>query len=230
MSNEIAVKPVTDLSEADMAKIKAFAEEGMPGLAKMDETDLYRMTEMYLSGSTYHQISSSLNIPRTLVLYVSHTYDWYGTKKDYLVELDHHIKGRVITSNLISQDFLLLLVQAYQKKIGKNLQRYLATDNPTHTEEIDLKEVDKLLKVIDMIKELNSDGKNSKGKTPAVGLNLGEGVTIERSGDKVTITPKERVLGNVLSKYAERVRAEEGNKPDKKQNHDIEENVTKKEE
>ncbi len=207
MSNEVVKQPESDFTEADMVRINKFVDDGLPGATAVDDSVLYRMTEMYLSGSTYYQISNALNLPRIVVLYFSHKYEWYPAKKSYLVELDHHIKGRVVDSQLLSRDFLLLLVQVYQKKITKSFQRYLATDDTSHTDEVDLKEVDKLLKTIEMIKELSNDGKNSKGKSPAVGLNLGDGVTIERSGDnKVTITPKERALGDILAKYADQRR------------------------
>lgn len=218
---------LTDISNEDMTKVTKFTEDGMPGLHKVDEPTLYRMTDMYLSGSTYWQIANALGLSRPLVLYVSHTYGWYPAKREYLVELQEKIKGRVIDSKLVSQDFLLLLTQAWQKKISKQLQRYLATDDPSHTDEIDLKEVGQLLKTIEMINSLSSDGKDSKGRSPAVGLNLGDGVTIERSGDnKVTITPKEKTLGDMLKKFADNRRAEEDNLKFNKSS-DIKEEVTK---
>lgn len=200
--------PKTDMSSDDLTKIQAFEDAGLPGLAKLDEQTLYRMTDLYLNGSTYRQIARSLNLPKALVLYVGSHYDWYGAKKEYLAELQKDIKDRVTDSKLVSQEFLLLLVQAYQKKIGKNLQKYLATEDSSHTEDIDLKEIDKLLKTIEMLNDISNEGK-SKGKAPAVGLNVGEGVTIERDGDnKVTITPKEKTLGDMLKKFADSRRAE----------------------
>lgn len=203
-------KPLTDLTDQDMAKIEKFKEEGCPGLARIDDNVLYRMTDMYLNGSTYQQIMTTMRLPRALVLYVSHTCGWYASKMEYLSDLEQSMKNRIAEAKLVNQDFLLLLTQAWQKKISRNLRRYLETDDVSHTDDIDLKEVDKLLKTIEMIKDLNNEGKNSKGKTPAVGLNLGEGVTIERSGDnKVTITPKEKVHGDILKKYADHRRAEE---------------------
>lgn len=199
----------TDLSESDMVRIDAFVEKGMPGLAALDEATLYRMTELYLSGSTYWQIANTLNVSRPLVLYVSHNYGWYPAKREYLHELQERHKSRIIDSKLVSQDFLLLLTQAWQKRIGGKLKRYLATDDESHANEIDLKEVGQLLKTIEMIKDLDDEGKDSKGRTPAVGLNLGDGVTIERDGDnKVTITPKEKTLGDMLKKFADNRRAE----------------------
>jgi hypothetical protein len=209
----LSEKKTTDITTQDMEKVNKFIEEGLPGLAALNEEIVYRMFDLYLSGSTYWQISNTLNISRKLILYVSHTYGWYVAKKEYLGELQEQIKGRVIDSKLISQDFLLLLTQAWQKKISKKLKRYLATDDPSHADEINLKEVAQLLKTIEMIGNLNNEGKDSKGRNPTVGLNLGDGVTIERSGDnKVTITPKEKTLGEMLQKFAKKQETEQNTK------------------
>lgn len=211
MSDNLPIeKPATDLSPDDQEKVDQFIAEGCPGIEKIDEQTLYRMTDLYLGGSLYWQISHLISIPRAMVMYVSQKYGWYVAKREYLDDLQKSLATRVMDSKLVSQDFLITLTQAWQKKIMRNLQRYLATDDPSHTEEIDLKEVEKLLKTIEIIKDLNNEGKSSKGRTPAVGLNIGDGVTVERSGDnKVTITPKEKALGDVLQKLADDRRAAE---------------------
>lgn len=220
----------TDISDEDMKKISKFIEDGLPGISKINESTLYRMTDMYLSGSTYHQISAAMSLKKPLVLYVSHTYGWFDAKREYIAELQEQIKSRVIDAKLLSQDFLLLLTQAFQKKIGNKLRKYLATDDDAHTEEINLKEVAQLLKTIEMISDLDNEGKNIRSRNPSVGLNLGDGVTIERSGDnKVTITPKEKTLGDMLQKYAD-IRREEESNAAKLKSSDIKEEVTKTEE
>lgn len=229
MSESLPVKVETDLSEKDLEKVAQFQGEGMPGLAKLTEADFHRMTELYMSGMTYWQISTTLNVPRVLIMHLSHTYAWYPARQEYLAELQEKIKGRVIDSKLASQDFLLLLIQAYQKKLGTKLKRYLSTDDPSHADQINLKEIDKLLKAVEIVQSLSSDGKTASGKTPAVGLNLGDGVTIERSGDnKVTITPAiDKHLGHMLKKFADQRRAEQnktsdikGNQPKKEDQED----------
>lgn len=228
---QVAKPTPTDLTEADMERVNKFIADGLPDIAKVDESTLYRMTDMYLSGCTYQQIQSTLRLSRPLVLYVSHTYGWYPAKREYLSDIQEKIKSRVVDSKLVSQDFLLLLTQAYQKKITKKLKQYLATDDDSHTDEIDLKEIAQLLKTIEMVKELNNEGKNSKGNGPSVGVNVGEGVTIERSGEnKLTITPKEKekVLGDMLARYADRQRAEEEGRNSHKS--DIKKDVNKNEE
>lgn len=204
----------TDLSDTEIVNVTKFVEDGLPGIATLGEDKFVKMTELYLSGSTYRQISMILSVPKVMVHYISHHYGWFAAKREYLTELQERMKYRVMDSKLASQDFMLLLVQAYQKKIGHSIKQYLETDDASHTNAINVKEVAQLLKTIEMVQSLNNEGKDSKGKTPAVGLNLGDGVTIERSGDnKVTITPKERVVGDMLKKFADKRRAEQ-NKPD----------------
>lgn len=206
---------ISDISEKDMEKVNKFMSDGLPGLAKLGESDFHRMTEMYMSGSTYHQISNSTGHARSLILYLSHTFGWFPARREYLHELQEKVKSRIIDSKLESKDFLLLYIQASQKRIGKNLKKYLSTDDESHANEINLKEVAQLLKTIEVLQGLDSEGKDSKGKTPAVGLNLGDGVTIERSGDnKVTITPKEKTVGDMLKKFADKRREEQNKSKD----------------
>ena len=229
MENLPAEKPPTDLTEKDMERINDFIGSGRPGLTKIDETTLYRMMDLYLSGSTYGQIASTLNLTRPLVMYVAHTYEWYPAKLEYLAEIKEKIKNRVIDSKLVSQDFLLLLTQAWQKKIGQKLKKYLATDDPTHADEINLKEVASLLKTIEMIKELNEEGKDKKGNRPTIGLNVGEGIDLERTGDnKITVTPKQKSIGEMLKKFANERRDEENDKKTNKRS-DIQEEDPNKE-
>ena len=206
--------PDSDFSEKDLRKIELYKEHGLEGIAQVNDAKLYRMADLYLGGSTYHQIAQTMNLKRTMIMYLSKKYGWYEAKQEYMQELGEHMKTRIISAKIMSQDFLLLLNQAWQKKVGSKLRAYLATDEETHTDEIDLKEVQQLLKTIELVNDLANDGKSIRG--PAVGLNLTEGMTIERNGDnKVTITPaKDKTLGEMLKKFADDRRAEdEASKP-----------------
>lgn len=203
----------TDITESEMSKINKFIEDGLPGIATINETQLYRMYEMYLTGSTYSQIAVNLGLKKIFVLYLAHSNDWYGSKKEYLNEIQEKIKNRVVESKLRSQEFMLLLVQAWQKKISKNLNKFLATNDEEHMERVDLKEVAQLMKAIEIVNDLDNTGKDSKGKNPAVGINVGNGVTIEKSGNnKISITPNKSSIGDILKQYADASREEEKNK------------------
>jgi len=204
MSNlpTITSLPSTDFTQSELDKIKIYKEQGLPGIAEVDDAKLYRMLELYLSGSTYSQIASMLRIKKVIVLYLAQSSNWCEAKQEYLNEERENIKNRVVDAKLRNSVFMLLLVQAWQKKLGRKLTAYLATGNDEHMDDIDLKEVAALMKAIDMVNDLDNTAKDSRGKTPAIGLNLGNGVIVEKTGEnQVSITPKESTIRGLLQKY-----------------------------
>jgi hypothetical protein len=213
----------TDIAESEMVKVNKYIEDGLPGIANVTEAQLYRMYELYLTGSTYTQIAHLLGIRKVIVLYLSHNSGWYNSKKEYLLEIEEKQKNRVIESKLKSKEFLLLSVQAWQKRVSSKLNRYLSTNDESVMDEIDLKEVAHLMKVIEMVNELDGSGKDSKGKASPIGINPGEhGITIEKSGDnKISITPNEPSIGDILKQHADAQRKEERKTLNIDSKHDI---------
>lgn len=210
MSNLPSIIQDTDLTESEIVKVQKYKEDGLPGIGDVTDGDLHKMLDLYLTGSTYTQISNILGVKKVAILYFSHSSGWYLMKKEYLNEIQEKIKNRVIDAKIRNSEFMLTLVQAWQKRIGNKLNRYLSTNDPEHMDEIDLKEVAQLMKAIDMVNDLDNTGKDSKGKAPLIGLNAGNGVTIEKTGDnKISITPKEVTVGDMLEIYANERREKE---------------------
>jgi len=194
--------PNSDLSDSDMQKIELYKQEGLPGIAKVDEVMMAKLMDLYLSGKPYTEISNIVRLEKRIILYLSHKFNWYAMRMEYLHELENNIRNRVVESKIVSQDFLLQLTQMWQKRIGKKITKYLQTDNEIYATEIDLKEVDKYLKTIEMLHKFHADP--AQTKAPAVGLNLGDGVTITKmSDDSVEITPKQKSIGDLLKKYSD---------------------------
>ena len=233
MSNLPTVIQETDIMESEMVKVNQFIEDGLPGLVNITDSQMYRMYDLYLTGSTYSEISSTLNIKKVIILYLSHNSGWYTSKKEYLSEVQEKIKNRVVESKLRSHVFMLQLVQSWQKKIGHKMTAFLATNDPAHMDEIDLKEVAQLMKAIEMVNDLDSTGKGSNGKASPIGINVGNnGVTIEKSGDnKISITPNETKIGDILKQHADSHREEERKKLfDVEKKRDIDNNTENKNE
>lgn len=203
----------SDIPDHEMIKVKRYIEDGMPGLVSITESKIYQMIDLYMTGSTYTQIASTLELKKVIVMYLAYNQSWYMVKREYLLEVQEKIKNRVLDSKLRSQEFMLTLVQAWQKKIGKKLTRYLSTNDVQHMEALDLKEIAQLMKAIEIVNDLDNNGKTSSGKNPAIGLNLGpEGVTVEKTGhNTISITPKERSVGDILKQYANSNREKEKN-------------------
>jgi hypothetical protein len=203
---------VSDMTEKDLELVQKFKDEGLPNIATVDAEKMERMMSLYLSGKPYTQISMVMNISKSMVLYLSDRYQWFELKKAYITELESISRARLAEFNLVNQDFLLQLAHMFQKKIGSKVTKYLATDNEAFANSVDPKDVDKYLKVVDTLQRTIS-GKNPPPSAPAVGLNLGDGVTIVKKGDnEVEITPKSRVIGDILKEFADSRREEEKKK------------------
>lgn len=207
---DIVVDPVKmmDISDESMRKVQRFIDAGLPGIAIVNEEKIAKMMELYLSGKTYDQISNITRVDRVMVMYLSYKLNWCETRKEYMIELSDHMKRRIIEAKLMMQDHLLQLAQMYQKKHGHKITRYLETNNEQFTDQISLKEIDRYLKIADLIQKSIAEAPKEKG--PLIGLNLSEGATVTRKGDnEIEITPKQKAIGDVLKHYADLRREEE---------------------
>lgn len=207
-------QPQSDFSQKDLEVIKAYEEAGLPGVAVVDEKKMASLLEMYLSGKTYRQMATTMQIKKEVVLYMSYKFNWFELRQDYLVDMEQSMRGRVLEAKIMNQDFLLQLQAMWQKKIGSRINKYLATDNEEFANEIDLKEVDKYLKTVELLQKLGGEGKApGENARPMVGVNAGDGVTITRTGDnEIEITPKSKAIGDALKMFADSRRADEKKK------------------
>jgi hypothetical protein len=204
MSKILTVNKTTDMIQTELDKVQKYIEDGLPGITEITNNELYRMYDLYLNGSTYTQIAASLGLKKVIVLYLAHHNKWYESKSEGLNEIMEKTKGRVQETKLRSSEFMLLMVQAYQKRIANKFTRYLATNDEENMDEVDLKELSQLMKAIEMVNELDDHGRNAKGKNPTLGLNIGGGVTVKReNANEVTITPKDMTIGETLRQFAE---------------------------
>lgn len=216
MSEDKAVAvQTTDLSKEDLDRVARFIERGAVGYNLSDASRIARMMDLYLSGKTYGQIARIQSLPKDLIMCYAQKLGWYNLKLDYLQEMELHLKTRVMNAKVASQDFLLQLANMYQRKIGKKMDRYLKTDDEVEADKINLKEIDKYLKLVESLHKLSSDPMPKQANS-AVGLNVGDGVTITKTGENsVEITPKSKTIGTMLEDLANKRREQESSKQTK---------------
>lgn len=208
----IPEQPKNDFTQKDLEVIKAYEEGGLQGVGIVDEKAMANMLDLYLSGKTYRQISTIMEIKKEIVLYMSYKFNWFDLRQDYLTDLESSMRGRVIEAKLVSQDFILQLQTMWHKKIGSKVTKYLATGNEEFIKELDLKEIDKYLKTAELLQKLAGEGKSltTDNTRPMVGLNAGDGVTIVKKGEnEIEITPKSKAIGDALKMFADARREEE---------------------
>lgn len=216
MSNEVAEIPekTTDLTPSELRAVEKFEADGMIGLYALPDVEIARMMELYLHGKTYREISMITNRPKVLVFTLSKKFEWYPKRMEYLRDLHENIIQRTLEAKIVGQDFLLKLKHVFEKKIGANMEAYLRTGNVEHINGIDLKEIDKYIKTLETLDKLSDKPAGKSGsKAPAVGINVGDGITMAKSDDgTVTISPKEKTVGGMLAQLAEARRLEEEKK------------------
>jgi antitoxin component of MazEF toxin-antitoxin module len=225
MSEEQKVVPIaeklTDFTEFDLKAIQRFEDEGMPGLFTIADVEVQRMMELYLHGKTYREISTITNKSKALVLALSKKLDWYPKRIEYLRDLSENMAQRTLEAHVVGQDFLLQLKHVFEKKIGGKIRDYLRTGDEMHVNSIDLKEIDKYIKTLETLGKM-TEGHKPKGSNqkPAVGINVGEGVTVAKKEDgTIEISPKEKATGSALAQLANlRRQAEENKSSDIKKN------------
>lgn len=211
-TTELAAEPTTDLSELDQKRIKTFVDQGMPGLHVVKEEQVGRMFELYLAGKPYTQISRITKVDKTVIQYMSQRFNWFAARREYQHEVEASIRNRVVQDKVDNQDFMLKLTHFYKKKLGKRIDSYLATDDESHADSIDHKDIVQAIKAIETLEKLTTDAPVSKPAAPAVGLNLGDGVTVSKNEDgTVDITPKQKTVGEMLKQFADAQREAEKN-------------------
>jgi len=208
-SKDLSLIPHSDFTMKDLELIEQFKEGGLLGLHTLTDVDVERMMGLYMDGKTYRQIASLLKKNRQVVLFLAHKFKWFELRAEYLDELHATLKGKILEAKLQDQEFLLHLSLAYKKKIGKNIDQYLRTDDSEFYDKIDNKDLGTLMKVMEMLHKLNSETMGDK--PPLVGLNgMGEGVNITKTGpNSVEITPKQSPFASKLKQFAELKREQE---------------------
>ncbi len=227
MSDEkqVAVMPHADFTMKDLETIEKFKTDGMLGLHTIKDTDVERSMALYMDGKSYRQIAQVLKIKKDVVLFLAHKFKWFELRQDYLEELHATLKDKVTESKLQSQEFLLELVLAYQKKVSRNVHQYLRTDNADFFDKIDPKDISTVLKVMELLHKFSSENAGMPGDKSLVAFNgMGEGVTITKTGtNSVEITPKApSPFSSKLKQFAEMKRQQEKDaQAPQKQSHDI---------
>jgi uncharacterized protein YehS (DUF1456 family) len=218
MSNEsqdLTIPPETDLSAEDLSAVQKFMDDGLPGISELKIEQVERIGELYLSGKPYIKIARDIRVPKVMVCYLSYKFNWYAQKKELMEETALHMQGRMVETKLTAKDFLMNAIHAYQKNLGDKLVKYLMSGDEDQFQKIDQRALDRYLKLVELLNRLDVKAGNEDSQPrPAVGLNLGSGVTVKKLGnDSVEITPKQKSLSEMLNKFANfRREQESGNK------------------
>jgi hypothetical protein len=200
-----AIIPTTDIVGKDSDIVDEFVAKGRPGFFEVNEEEAKKMFDLYLNGQTYRQISGIMRVSRPLVMYISKNVQWFDRRQEYLVELEGSKFTRIVDAKLMHQDLMLRYVAALHKKIGTQLNSYMATGDDKTLEKVNLKEMELLMKAM---ASLDKSIATPQAPGPLVGISMPDGGTMTRTGENtIEITPKEKSMDGMLKKFADMRRA-----------------------
>lgn len=201
---------VTDLTPKELQQIETFKESGLPGITTVNDVVLTKALDLYLGGKTYHEVCRILSVKKEVILYLGQKFNWYGTKMEQLEILDATLKERILHAKLVNQDFVLQIQQFFLAKIGRKINKYLATGDEEWANKVDGKDIDRYNKAVELLDKLTTERVPMNARTPAVGLNLGEGMSIKKVGEnEVIITPRNKTAAEMLNELANLKRKED---------------------
>jgi hypothetical protein len=201
----------TDITTKELQLVETFKIDGLPGITSISDVGVIKALDMYMDGKTYHEIAKILNTKKEIVLYFAQKHNWYQTKMDHIEILDANLKERILQANLVNQDFLLQIQSFFKKKIGHKINNFFRTGDEDIANSVDRKDIEMFYKAVDLTDKLTAAKPVHNGRSPTVGLNLGDGgVSVERIGDnEVLITPRNKTTGEMLNELANLKRKEE---------------------
>jgi hypothetical protein len=192
----------TDITPKELQAIEKFKEKGLPGITSANEVTMAKALDLYLGGKTYTEISHVTGTKKEIVLFLAQKFKWYETKMEQLEILDANLKERILHAKLMNQDFTLQIQQFFIRKLGRKLTKFFATNDEEEAAKVDRKDIEIFFKSVDILDKMSSE-KVPAGHRPAVGLNLGDGVSIKKIGEnEVQITPRNKTASEMLAELA----------------------------
>jgi hypothetical protein len=205
---------VTDLPQ-DMTKeekevVLAFINHGCPGLLRVQQSDIFKYFELYMSGKTYAEIAVITKAPKDLIMYLAYKSKWLDHRFKHYENISLNILDKVQQVKLDTANNLVTIIKALGKYCEMKYNKFLTTNDVNMIESIDNKIVAQYYKSIELLeKVLNAEedaDPNKKPKQPLVNINVGMGARVAEQvsgGGQQTLEITDATSGDFLKALAD---------------------------
>ena len=171
MSNDVQTIPATDMTEKEQKALQTYMMSGVPGMYHVSDTDIYAWFNLYMAGKGYEEIAEQCKVGIDKVLFIAKKHEWLNKKMNHLDRIHRKIGDRNIQTLLESAAFLTDYIAYIHRKLGKNINLFLAGDLTVPG--VSTAELEKYFKAVEALKSLTP--KPPEEKTPNVTINTGGG-------------------------------------------------------
>lgn len=192
MSDLVELKP-EDMTLEEAERLGDYIKNGLPGIQKVMESDIFKWFELYMVGRTYSEIAEITKAPKDKVLYMSYKQKWHEKRMRHYNDILNNIAGKLTKTKLSSINTVATIITALNKFYGKKFNKYLANNDESILESLDTKLLTHYYKSMDIIEKLSSAGKvvdpqDEASKHPMVNINMMGGTVKQIDPQTLEIT------------------------------------------
>lgn len=177
-----------DMTKEEKEQVLEFIQNGVPGLLRVQHSDMYTLFKLYMSGKTYSEIATISKINKTLVMYLSYKSSWLDKRFKHYEDISLNILDKVQKTKLDIANKLVTMINATGKFLEDEYNQYLKTNDKAIIQNIDSKIISGYHKSIDSLKRVldteEENDPNKKPKQPLVNINVGMGAQIQQGADR----------------------------------------------
>ena len=148
------IKYPEDTTTEERESLQKYMNDGLPGFVRVNETDIFKWFELYISGKTYSEISKITNSNKSIILYISHKAQWNDKKLKYYNDLFLGLTNKLTQVKLRSANTIVTIVTALGKFYENKFNDYLSKNDKSIIEKIDTKLLSQYYKSMDALEKL----------------------------------------------------------------------------
>lgn len=204
MANELAIASRDDLNEEEKKSLLNYIENGCPGLTKLEDAQVFKWFELYMSGKTYSEIAQITRSKKDLVMYVSYRSKWLEKRTEYFTSITQNMTNKITNIRTESINTVATIVSSLNKYFGKKFDEYLITNDEAIIENIDGKILEKYYKSLEILeKVVNPTSKDSNRSPSPVNINISSGASLQQSSDSSLEISIDDEPSEILKKMAQ---------------------------
>lgn len=213
MASELTVTSRDDLNEEERSSLESYIKNGCPGLTKLEDTQVFKWFELYMSGKTYSEIAVITKSKKDLIVYVAYKSKWLEKRTEYFTSITQNMTNKITNIRAESINTVATIVSSLNKYFGKKFDQYLATNDDSIIENIDSKVLEKYYKSLEILEKVVNPTSKDPNRNPSTPVNINiSGASVQQSSDSSLDISVKDDPSELLKKLAQQKKNQELNK------------------
>lgn len=207
-----------DMTKDEKEVVLEFISNGCPGLLRIQQSDIFKYFELYMSGKTYAEIAVITKANKDLIMYLAYKARWMEHRFKHYENISLNLLDKVQQVKLDTANNLVTIIKALGKYCEQKYNKFLTTNDTAVIDQIDNKIVAQYYKSIELLNKIltsdnSDDDANHKPTQSMVNIHMGIGAkTTISQADPKTLEITDETAGEFLRVLAD-IKKESVKKP-----------------